>query len=129
MDARIRTLLSKATSCVPARRANAEIAKRRELFDASSYEMVLPPEAEWRIVRNRLAPLLHRHLRDLSQQPLSTTQVFLSIFCEESLYFMRVEDFFGYLADAESIPPTALEPFLESRARENAIPVALLGKA
>ncbi|MFL5397130.1 MAG: STAUR_1299 family protein [Myxococcales bacterium] len=122
MDDKLRELLSAAFRTVPARDANAEIAKARaeaveegaapsrRLRDdegaplSRSYEMVLDPAATFASFAAEILPRLVYHLESIGARPPGFKGVLVAIFDGEDLHFARAGDLVGRAAALSSVP-------------------------
>jgi hypothetical protein len=132
MDTRVRELLDLSFHRCPGVEANAEIARIRSLYElqfgrAFGYEVVVREE-EPALDPDLLGRFAH-HLRAKRVRADSCSEVFVAIFCDETLYFLRAHDFMNHLLGAEGLTvrdlPTCIERWQqagEGRPRLLALP-------
>jgi hypothetical protein len=98
VDEALRSLLELAFRRVPAREANAAIARVRsdEAIGGRpvrSYELVLSGDATFAALAESTLPRLVYHLESLGARPPAFEGMVLSIFAGDELCFVRVADF------------------------------------
>jgi hypothetical protein len=131
MDARVRELLDLSFHQCPGVEANAEIARIRSLYEfqfgrAFGYEVVVREEGP------PLDPFLlgrfAHHLRAKRLRAESCSEVFVAIFCDETLYFLRARDFMNHLLGVEGLTIRDLPACIErwQRARGGRPPLLAL---
>ena len=79
-----------------------------ELGKAVNYEVVLTGRT-WSYVRQTLAPRLALYLRHKGYRVRECQPVFLSLFLDETLYFVRAMDFYEQLRLSEELSPEAFD--------------------
>lgn len=116
MDAKLKELLEPAFREVPAREANAAIARARKERAGSdpgdedapalrSYELVL---STWDAFARELLPKLVYHLESVGAHLPGCSGVIVSAFVGERLYFVDARDFIARAASMLGVTPQAL---------------------
>lgn len=108
MDRKIKDLLQKAFFRCPGVEANEEIFRLREEYlekygGVVAYELVLDGDEDWLTFRSETLPRFIDFIRCKGYDPLSTNEVFLPIFSQGKIFFLRIEDFIAYIMETENL--------------------------
>ena len=119
---------------VPAREANAAIAKMRDEIgegeEARSYELVFDADFTWDAFVGEALPKLVYHLESIGARPPSCNGVVISLFAGEWLHFIDAKAFLELVCRLLAITPAELLARYgtgELRTAVRAAPPLLLG--
>ena len=100
-------LFSKAFEVVPGPRYNEASRQLRESRNLFFYEVILPPDAPWEFLGERIYPSLTRFLKGKSLDPERGEGVVVSLFWEDRFYLLAAADFLKAYAEIEGLDPEA----------------------
>jgi hypothetical protein len=100
-------LFSRAFLVVPGPQYNEVSQRLRESQDLFFYEVILPPDAPWEFMRDRVCPSLARFLKSKSLDPEMGIGVVVSLFFQERFYLLKGPEFMKSYAEIEGLDPNA----------------------
>jgi hypothetical protein len=100
-------LFSRAFLVVPGPQYNEVAQRLRVSQNLFFYEVILPPDTPWEIVRDRVFPSLARFLRNKSLDPKMGSGIVVSLFCQEKFFLLEGPEFMKAYAEMEGLDPEA----------------------
>ncbi len=100
-------LFSRAFSVVPGPQYNEVSQQLRENQNFFFYEVILPPDAPWEFLRDRIYPPLARFLKYKSLDPELGRGAVISLFFQERFYLLAGPEFLKAYAEIEGLDPQA----------------------
>lgn len=109
-------LVARAFASGPAQQANQLISDVRQQVQAEegrafNYEVALIGRS-WEYLRQTVAPRLALYLRGKRLGLADSRCVFISLFVEKTIYFIRASDFFSHLRQVEGVDEQAFAEML-----------------
>jgi hypothetical protein len=98
-------LFSRAFLVVPGPQYNEVSQRLRESQNLFFYEVILPPDAPWEFMRDRVCPSLARFLKSKSLDPEMGIGVVVSLFFQERFYLLEGPEFMKGCMEMEGLDP------------------------